>query len=831
MKNYDYKKIEQKWQKRWEDSGIYKISENSFVGLGYVRPKYYLLDMFPYPSGDGLHMGHTESYTSTDVLYRYKKMKGFNVLHLQGFDSFGLPAENYAIKTGVHPKETTRKNMETYIRQMKSLGFGYDFENKVVTSSPEYYHWTQWIFTKFFEAGLVYKKTDRINWCDSCKTGLANEQVEDGRCERCKSEVIQKNIPGWFFKITDFSEELINDLKDLDWPEHTKKNQINWIGKSDGAEIKFKILSLRLKSEISKIEVFTTRPDTLFGVTYCVLAPEHKIIEELKDSIENWKEVNEYLEKTKRKSEMERIEGKEKTGIELKGIKAINPANKEEVPLFIADYVLAHYGTGAIMAVPAHDERDFEFAEKFTLSKICVINPHSYMGTLPGDSLLDATEKTKKNLEKIQKGEVVYVYDGVLINSGKFDGMSSDEAKKAITEFVGGKITKKYRLRDWSISRQRYWGAPIPIVYSPSGEAYTVPKEHLPWLLPEDVDFIPTGTSPLIKSKELKERTEKIFGKGWTSEVDTMDTFVCSSWYYLRYPDPKNEKEFCSKEKLKQWLPVDLYIGGAEHTYMHLLYARFITKAMKKIGLLDFSEPFLKLRHQGMVLDKDGVKMSKSKGNVVNPDDVVGRFGADAVRLYIMFAGPLEDDVIWNENGVVGLSRFLEKVWKLQFLLSIDIKEPNDLKIEKITHKTIKKVGEDLENLKFNTAISQMMILVNVMEKESGLNIKNYKLLILMLAPLAPHITEELWDILGNNQSIHLSEWPKYDESLAKDDKINFVIQINGKVRDVIEVDVDINENKARGLAEKSENIKKLIEGKEIKKAIFVRGRLLNIII
>jgi len=938
MKKYNHKKIEPKWQKKWEEDEVVKIDKNDTS-----KEKFYILDMFPYPSGDGLHMGHTESYTSTDIIYRYKRMKGFNVLHPQGFDAFGLPAENYAIKTKVHPKETTKKNIENYIRQMKSLGFGYDFDEKIVTSSQEYYKWTQWIFTKFFEAGLAYKKTDTINWCESCKTGLANEQVEDGKCERCKNDVEQKEVPGWFLKITDFADELIEGLKNLDWPEHTKKNQINWIGKSEGAEIDFS-----LKNTDKKFTVFTTRPDTLFGATYCVLAPEHNLVSELKEQIENLDEVEKYLNDTKKKTERERLEAKEKTGVELKGVKAINPANNEEIPIFIADYVLARYGTGAIMAVPAHDERDFEFAKKFRLPTREVIAPSFVLSgenaprkdfetlnrstvsavieSINGDEFLLIKEKENtilvgggvegnetpeeailreireetgyvnveikdtmfENLfcygfrhtkQKNQKTKDVFYHvqlkddervesevdsgrhgiiwlkkeelseniswehhkfvwssfmeertftnNGIIVNSGKFDGMESEEAKKAIVEFVGGKITSNYRLRDWSVSRQRYWGTPIPIVYDPEGGAHHVPEEHLPWALPEDVDFVPTGISPLANSKELKERTEKIFGEGWTPEVDTLDTFVDSSWYFLRYPNPHNEKQFISEERLKHWLPVDLYIGGAEHTYMHLLYARFATRAMHKIGLLDFSEPFPKLRHQGMVLDKKGVKMSKSKGNVVNPDEMVERFGADATRMYAMFASPLDEDVIWNENGVVGTYRFLERVWKLQEKVSEDTEE----KIESEIHKVIKKVGDDLEKLKFNTAIASMMSLMNNIAG-STLSRENYEYLLKILAPFAPHITDELWqEVLGNGISIHLESWPKYNEEKIKENIITIVVQVNGKVRAEFVVDAGESEEKIKNIALEQENVTKWIDNKEPKKIIYVKNKLVNIVV
>ncbi len=814
MEKYNHKKIEQKWQAVWEASHAHEHKNDA------TKEKFYMLDMFPYPSGDGLHMGHTESYTASDVVARFKKMQGYDVLHPQGFDSFGLPAENYAIKTGVHPKETTETNANNYIRQMKALGLSHDLENLVYTSHPDYYKWTQYFFGKFFENDLVVRKTDKINWCPSCNTGIANEQVEDGKCERCKTGIVQKEIPGWFFKTTDFAGALARDLDTVDWPEATKKNQRAWIGESNGAEIEFGI-----KNQESRIKVFTTRPDTLFGATYLVLAPENEIITNYKLQITNWDEVHEYVAKAKNKTELERKENKEKTGVKIEGVMAINPANQEEIPIFVADYVLGGYGTGAIMAVPAHDERDFEFAQKFDLPIIRVIDPLEMFAAKLGDSLDDAEQKTKEHIDKIRNEQVAYVYNGTLINSGKFDGMNSEEAKKAITEFVGGKMQTQYKLRDWSVSRQRYWGCPIPIVYSPEGQARFVGEENLPWALPEDVDFVPTGESPLAKSKELRERTEKLFGEKWTPEVDTMDTFVDSSWYFLRYPDTKNEKEFCAPETLKRWLPVDLYIGGAEHTYMHLLYARFFTKALKKIGLVDFNEPFTKLRHQGMVFDKNGVKMSKSKGNVVNPDEMVERFGADATRLYMLFAGPLDEDVMWNEDSVVGTYRFLEKVWKLQGKLS----EAGGA-IEKQLHKTIKKVTEDIEGLRYNTAIAQMMIFTNTAEKE-GLTKEQYQTFIALLAPFAPHIAEELWHALGNETSIHETQWPTYDAAKVVDDEVTIAVQVNGKVRGEFSAPKDISEEQAKAQALGLENIQKYLEGNEPKKIIYVAGKIVNIVI
>ena len=1179
MKKYNPNKIERKWHTIWHtasqsQTNAEQTQKNAETSVD--KPKYYVLDMFPYPSGDGLHMGHTESYTASDIIYRYKRLQGFDVLHPQGFDSFGLPAENYAVKTGIHPKETTRKNTANYIQQMKMLGLGHDLNHLIYTSDPSYYKWTQWLFGKFFENGLVEQKTDKINWCPSCNTGIANEQVEQGKCERCKTEIQQKEVPGWFFKITDFAEDLIRDLDKVDWPEHTKKNQKNWIGKSVGAKISFKIkkssqiqaeqtqndaeedkndkllykeltykirgamfdvkksvgtghkesvyhkaleiefkkrglvfesekridvehcgekigtyqpdfviedkvlielkavpkigrqqlnqtwtylkgskyklallanyspaeLEIKrmvydtaresggsassafvLQKSATSIEVFTTRPDTLFGATYLVVAPEHELIQNSKLEIQNYKEVVEYIKKAKNKTEMERMEAKEKTGVKLEGLVAVNPANGEKIPIFVADYVLGGYGTGAIMAVPAHDERDYEFAtyynkslndaeraqknaEKIKIKQVIaprfdgegdnVIKKdkpmterkivdviikhwkedkyfcldwskkshnkwysfvvggvekgetleeaalreaqeesgyknmkvvkqvggeiHSYfyaahkgvnrapvkrnciMIELLGDEWEEPAEEHTKNhdgvwIEKdkvlefinlpelklywhifLGKENQIFTGEGELINSGEFDGMSSKEAKKKITEFVGGEMTVNYRLRDWSISRQRYWGCPIPIVYSPEGEAKFVGEENLPWLLPEDVDFVPDGTAPLAKSKELKERAEKLFGKGWMPEVDTMDTFVDSSWYFLRYPDPENDKEFCAPEKLKRWLPVDLYIGGAEHTYMHLLYARFFVKAMHKMKLLDFDEPFMKLRHQGMVLDKNGVKMSKSKGNVINPNDMVEKFGADATRMYMMFAGPLEEDVMFKEEGVKGVYRFLEKVFSLfkraqtnteftrtnadekQIKETIEFKDCENENCKDVPknflslwHKTIKGVTEDIENLRFNTAISKLMIFINECSKHKTLPMSAMKGFLILLSPFAPHIAEELFTVLrsqieaeltrndaeknineeslSNTDSIFNQSWPKYNPKMIEDKSVEMVIQINGKVRDKMQVPADISEEKAKEKALQSEKIKQYTENKEIKKIIFVKGRLINLVI
>ena len=826
MEKYNHKKIEAKWQKTWEENQVVKIDKDDTI------KKFYMLDMFPYPSGVGIHMGHVKSYTASDVYTRFKVMKGFNVLHPQGFDAFGLPAENYAIKTGIDPKTSTAQNISNFIEQMKSLGLLYDFDEKVITYEPEYYKWTQWLFGKFFENKLVYKKTSKINWCESCQTGIANEQVVGGECERCGTQIVQKEIPGWFFKITEFADDLINDLDTVDWPEHTKKNQKNWIGKSEGAKLNFKI-----KDVDQEIEVFTTRPDTLFGATYMVLAPEHQLIKDLKNKIGNWEEVEKYISESQRKTEMDRIESKEKTGVKLEGILAINPANQEEIPIFVADYVLSGYGTGAIMAVPAHDERDYEFAKKYNISiKVVVVEKITeikdnkiidYKNDLLKAYLQDKRNRKVANeqvLKWIEKHGTVS-WKGILINSGQFDGLSSEEAKIKITEFVGGELTSNYRLRDWSLSRQRYWGCPIPIVYSPEGEAQLIPEEHLPWLLPTDVDFVPSGKSPLEKSKELRERTEKIFGKGWVPEFDTMDTFVDSSWYFLRYPDVHNNEEFCS-EKRKQWLPVDLYIGGAEHTYMHLLFARFFVKAMHRIGLLDFNEPFLKLRHQGMVLDKEGKKMSKSKGNVVNPNEMVERFGADSVRMYMLFAAPLEDEVTWNENNIVGVYRFLEKV-----LYQADkLETESSIEVTNALHKTIRKVENDTTNLKYNTAISEMMKLVNVI-KDSKISKQDFEKFLKILAPFAPHMTEEIWSNLGHTESIHLEEWPLFDEKLAQDDVFTVAVQVNGKVRSKVEIEAETLEDEVKERALLDPQVTKWVGENKVKKVIYVKNKILNIVV
>ena len=782
MERYNHKEVEKNIQDKWNESkpflSDYRNASN--------KDTYYLLDMFPYPSGDGLHMGHTEGYSATDIYYRFKRMQGYNVLHPQGFDSFGLPAENYAIKTGTHPSITTEKNSSNYIEQMNMLGLAHDVSGGVYTSKPEFYKWTQWMFGEFFENGHAYRKTDTVNWCESCQTVIANEQVEDGECERCGTEIIQKDIPSWFFKITDHVDDLIAGLDELDWPEATKKKQINWIGKSEGAEINFKI-----KNREEQITVFTTRPDTLYGVTFMVLAPESDLVQTLISGVENADEVNEYIDQTKKKSELDRLEAKEKSGVQLKGVFAINPANNEEIPVFVADYVLANYGTGAVMAVPAHDERDNEFAQKYKMPMIVVISE-----------------------------------DMKLVDSGDFTGLTSEEAMDTIIEKVSGRKKSTYRLRDWSISRQRYWGTPIPIVYSPDGTPQFVGEENLPWTLPTDVDFVPKGMSPLADSKELQTRVTDLFGEGWTPEYDTMDTFVDSSWYYLRYPDPHNTESFCSKEMKDKWLPVDMYFGGAEHAYMHLLYARYVTKVLHRLGHVNFTEPFTKLRHPGMVNDKDGKKMSKSKGNVVNPNVMVEKFGADAVRTYMMFAAPLEDDVIWNEDNIVGVRRFLEKVWSLKEKLS----DEHNTSFDKELHKTLRQVTEQMEELKFNTVVSDLMKLTNTATKEESIGKEQYRIMLQMLNPMAPHITEFLISEMSGQELLD-SSWPKFDPELAIDDEKTIGVQVNGKRRGDISVSDDDTEDTAMEMARAVESINKFLNEGEIVKVIYVPGKILNIVV
>ena len=861
MVKYNPKKIEKKWQKYWaEHPELFRADEKS------KKPKFYCLDMFPYPSGDGLHVGHVEGYTASDIYSRYLRLNKKNVLHPMGWDAFGLPAENYAIKSGVHPVQSTQKNIKTFRKQIKNLGLSYDWSREVDTSNPQYYKWTQWFFLFLYKNGLAYRKRAKVNWCQSCQTVLANEQAEGGICERCKKEVIQKDLEQWFFRITNFAEDLIEGLDNLDWPNSTKIGQKNWIGKSEGAIVKFPLTRKQLLPE--NLEVFTTRLDTIYGCTYCVIAPEHSLISNFKFQISNYEEVEKYINTAKRKTDLQRTDlAKEKTGVEIKGLKAINPFTNEAVPIFIADYVLSTYGTGAVMAVPAHDERDWEFAKKYDLKIIEVIISENQISNI----------KNQNDVSRLKNLENVFIDDGILVNSGKYSGFTSEKARAEMAKWLkknnlgGREIT--YKLRDWLISRQRYWGAPIPVIYCRKcwekhkntktqntkqsakckkqdidfavigGKEYAivpVPEKDLPVLLPEVKDYRPKGISPLGTNKNFVNAKCPVCGKPARRETDTMDTFVCSSWYFFRFADPENKNKFAAREKIRKWLPIDLYIGGAEHTVLHLLYSRFFTKILHKYGYIDFNEPFTKLRHQGIILAEDGRKMSKSLGNVINPDAIVKEYGADTLRLYEMFMGPLEDSKNWNTKSIIGLRRFLERVWRLgkkvQNTKTQNVKQNSKRKIQGVKldsfiHKTIKKVTEDIENLRFNTAISALMILLNEFEKQKEIYLTSYTQYIILLSPFAPHIAEELWFQLGHRKSIFLEKWPKYDPKIVKDEKITFVVQINGKVRDQLKLAADVGEEKVRKLALESIKIKKHTKGKNIKKIFFVKNKLINFVV
>jgi leucyl-tRNA synthetase len=797
--SYDHAKIEKKWQKKWEKDGIYKAKDKS------KKPKYYCLIEFPYPSGDGLHVGHIRSNTAMDIIARKRRMEGYNVLYPIGWDAFGLPAENYAIKTGIHPTVITKKNTDTFRRQLKEGGFSFDWDREVNTSSPEYYKWTQWIFLQLLKNGLAYKRKMPINWCLSCKIGLANEEVIDSRCERCGGETDKREKEQWMLAITKYADRLDKDLDLVDYLPKIKTQQRNWIGASEGAEIEFRILDSELK-----IKVFTTRPDTVFGATYLVLAPDHEILKTLADKVDNRKALEEYAIQTKNKTEIERTaEGREKTGVKLMGIRAINPANQKEIPIYVADYVLAHYGTGAIMAVPAHDARDFEFATKYDLPIVPVIVP---LGQL----------EIKKEL---------YIGPGIMVNSEQFNGLSCEKVKDRITEFAGGRVKTTYKLRDWVFSRQRYWGEPIPVIICPDCGIVPVPEKELPVKLPNVKEYKPTetGESPLAAvAKWVNVKCPICKGKA-KRETDTMPNWAGSSWYFLRYIDPKNKKAFADKNKLKYWTPVDWYNGGMEHTTLHLLYSRFWHKFLYDIGVVPTKEPYQKRTSHGLILADGGEKMSKSKGNVINPDSIVSTLGADTLRVYEMFMGPFGEAIAWNPDGVVGSRRFLERVWRAGNKITTDEKITNE-DVSILLNQTIKKVGEDIEEMKFNTAISAMMILLNEFEKHEVILKSYYEAFLILLAPFAPHIAEELWAMFGNSKSIHLSAWPKYKLDHKRKDKIKIVVQVNSKIRDFVSVSPDIDDESLKELVLKGENVQKWISGQEIKKVIVVKNKLVNIV-
>lgn len=945
MPIYNHLKIEPKWQQYWNKNKLFKTGENS------KKPKSYVLDMFPYPSGDGLHVGHPRGYIATDVYSRFKRMNGYNVLHPMGWDAFGLPAENYAIAHKMSPDVAMKKNVKRFKKQLSIIGLSYDWEREIDTTDPKYYKWTQWTFLQMYKKGLAYESFAPINWCPSCKTGLANEDVEGGKCERCGTIVEKKPMRQWVLKIREYADRLLYDLDALKWPEHIKELQRNWIGRSEGAELWFNIANTT-----EKIYVFTTRPDTLYGVTYVVLAPENKLIDTLKPQIKNWKEVEDYIKLAKNKSEIERTsETKEKTGVELKGVIVKHPITKEIIPVFISDYVLGHYGTGAVMAVPAHDDRDFAFAKKYNLPikevvlpiridkrnppvpgkkskerknvQVVVHNPKNgkilYLrsdkynwntfpmgGVEDGEDVLEAgkrevlEETGYKNLKngKVLGGEVkaeyfanhkdenrvsyttlvsfdlineeivtvsdeeksnhvpkwadlkdltttfmvhaemdiwlerlagniAYTGDGEMINSGQFDGINNKEAKTKITDHAGGKMVTTYKLQDWVFSRQRYWGEPIPLVHCEKCGIVPVPEKDLPVKLPKVKFYEPTGTgeSPLAGIAKWVNTKCPVCGSKAKRETNTMPQWAGSSWYYLRYIDSKNKKALVDNKKEKYWSQVDMYVGGAEHATRHLVYARFWHKFLQDIGVVNYSEPFAHLKNQGMILGADNRKMSKRWGNVINPDEVVKNVGADTLRVYESFMGPFEQEIAWSTDSMIGSRRFLEKVWKLQNKVVKKFSDSEE--VVSILNKTIKKVGEDIESFNNNTAISSMMILVNLLETQEKISVETYLGFIKILSPFAPHMCEEIWLMFKNKKSLVFEVWPKYDEDKLKSSKVKIVIQINGKLRATIDVANDSSEDEVEKFAMANSEVVKWLTDKKIIKKIFVKNKILSFVI
>jgi leucyl-tRNA synthetase len=788
---YNHHQIEEKWQKRWLDFNLFQAKDFD------KRPKFYCLDMFPYPSGSGLHVGHWRGYVLSDTMARFYKMQGKNVLHPMGYDAFGLPAENAAIKKGIHPKKFTYQAIEKFDRQLRQLGAMYDWERRLVTSLPSYYKWTQWLFLQLYKKGLAYRKEAQVNFCPSCQTVLANEQVIDGQCERCETEVSKKVLKQWFFKITDYSQRLLDDLEKIDWPARVKIMQKNWIGRSQGAMIKFKVAG---GNEV--IEVFTTRPDTLYGATFMVLAPEHPLILKITKA-SNKARVEKYINETLKKKEWERESGKgEKTGVFL-GSYAINPINNQKIPIWCADYILQSYGTGAVMSVPAHDKRDFAFAKKFNLPIKIVIS------------------KNKKNIQNIKEA---YEGNGIMINSGKYDGLDNEKAGKNIIKDLSdaARPSVNYRLRDWLISRQRYWGAPIPIIYCEKCGEVPIPEKDLPVLLPENIEYKPTGQSPLLNIKEFVNVPCPQCHKMAKRETDTMDTFVCSSWYYLRYTDPKNDKVFADPKKVDYWCPVDLYIGGIEHAILHLLYSRFVAKVLYDLKLISFDEPFKKLFNIGMIY-LHGAKMSKSKGNVISPDELITKYGTDSLRGYELFIGPPDQDSEWNPNGITGVFRFLEKLWNI-----IQGELKRDDRNQYLINLVVKKVTQDLDNFSHNTAIAHLMETLNKLDKPSQ---KEMEIFIQLCAPFFPHISCEIWQKLGQKDCIFDALWPQYDENVLVLKKITLPVQINGKLKGVVEIDQSQKEDEIVEIAKQNPKISDCISRKKIEKVIYRSGKILNFVI
>ncbi|MDY3861469.1 MAG: leucine--tRNA ligase [Ruminococcus sp.] len=799
---YDHKKIEEKWQKIWEDKGVFHAEENS------DKKKFYALIEFPYPSGQGLHVGHPRPYTALDVVSRKRRLQGYNVLYPIGWDAFGLPTENYAIKNHIHPEIVTKKNIARFKKQIQSLGISFDWSREINTTDPDYYKWTQWIFIQLFKHGLAYKKETTVNWCTSCKCVLANEEVVNGVCERCSSEVVHKVKSQWMLKITAYADRLINDLDLVDYPDRVKAQQINWIGRSTGAEVDFNT------SAGDILTVYTTRPDTLFGATYMVISPEHPVLKKWEGLLNNMPEIKEYQKEASKKSDFERTEVvKEKTGIKLDGVTAFNPVNGKEIPIFVSDYVLVSYGTGAIMAVPAHDTRDWEFAKKFDLPIIEVVKGGN-----------------------VQEEPYTDCGSGVMVNSQFLDGLSVEEAKKKMIDYLTEKGTGRpkvnYKLRDWVFSRQRYWGEPIPIVHCDKCGYVPIPEEELPLKLPMVESYEPTdnGESPLANMTDwIKTTCPKCGGVAYR-ETDTMPQWAGSSWYYLRYMDPKNDKALASKEALEYWAPVDWYNGGMEHTTLHLLYSRFWHKFLYDIGIVPTKEPYQKRTSHGMILGENGEKMSKSRGNVVNPDDIVNEYGADTMRLYEMFIGDFEKAAPWSPSSIRGCRRFVERFWNLQNML-IDGDEIRP-ELEGAFNKTIKKVGEDIENIKFNTAIAALMSLINDVSAVGTINKKELSIFTILLNPFAPHITEEIWEICKLGDGIVAEQsWPSYDESKCKDDTVEIAVQVNGKIKVRIKINPDAEQQEVLDLAKSEESVAKALDNMNIIKEIYIKGRLVNIVV
>ncbi len=801
-KDYNYAQIEKKWQDIWDEKQTFAAKDD------YSLPKFYGLVEFPYPSGQGLHVGHPRSYTAIDIVCRKKRLEGYNVLYPMGWDAFGLPTENFAIKNHIHPAEVTKKNIANFKRQLKSLGFSFDWSREINTTDPSYYKWTQWIFLQLYKKGLAYKKKMSVNWCTSCKCVLANEEVVNGHCERCGSEVIHKEKSQWMLKITDYAEKLLDGLDDVDFIERVKTQQRNWIGRSYGTQVKF---STNIGDTF---EVFTTRADTLFGVTYMVMSPEHPLIQKWADKITNMDEVSAYKQEAAKKSDFERTElAKDKTGVKINGVTAINPVNGKEIPIFIADYVLISYGTGAIMAVPAHDTRDWEFAKKFNLPIIEVV----------------------AGGEDVQKAPYTECAAGKLVNSGFLDGMSVEEAKKAIQNWLKernlGELKTNYKLRDWVFSRQRYWGEPIPIVHCDKCGYVPLPESELPLVLPNVDSYEPTdnGESPLAKMTDWVNTTCPHCGGPAKRETDTMPQWAGSSWYFLRYCDPHNDKELASPEALKYWTPVDWYNGGMEHTTLHLLYSRFWHKFLYDIGAVPTPEPYAKRTSHGMILGENGEKMSKSRGNVVNPDEIVRDYGADTMRLYEMFIGDFEKAAPWSQSSIKGSKRFLDKIWALSDKLT----DGDDYRpeLESAFHRTIKKVTEDIEGLKMNTAIAALMSLLNDIQSQGGINRAEFKTYLILLNPFAPHITEELWQQAGFKGMLNEAEWPAYDESKCADSTVEIAVQVNGRIKVRINVAADITAADAIAAAKRESAVAELTEGKSIVKELYVPKKLVNIVV